>query len=154
MPQPKQFASDGSFGIGTSKPTKVVDAKKSFSRVERRRLEAHIDDDGELVVVDQKMLKELEKFLKLSNSVKFEFVPANDWYQDKKGFKWEVGSYNEAGVGFSIKFDHPKYISVGGTDTMKISFFNTAKYLSPSEEGMMPIPDGFTMTIKLPPQGE
>ena len=130
VPMPRKFASDGSFGIGTSEKSKVVDAKKSFSRVESRRLSAHVDDDGQIVIVSStKQLKELEKFLKISSSVKFEFVPANDWYPDKKGFRWEVGKYDESGLGFIITFDDPMYISVGGIDTMKISFYNTEKYL-------------------------
>lgn len=80
-------------------------------------------------------------------------MPANDLYPDKKGFRWEVGKYDENGINFIITFDNPMYISVDGIDTMKISFFNTEKYLQPSKEGMYSIPDGYTMVIKLPPQG-
>ena len=134
---------------------RVVDAKKAFSRVNSRMLEASTNDSEESVVVETPWQKKvLEKFLKLLGSVKFEFVPANDWYLDKKGFKWEVGRYNEDGLGFKVTFEHPKFISVGGTDTMKVQFFNSEKYLMPTSDGMNSIPDGYTMVIELPPQGD
>ena len=53
-----------------------------------------------------------------------------------------------------MNFEHPKYISVPGIDTLKISFFNTSEFLSPLSDDKINIPDGFTLTVEVPPQGE
>ena len=49
---------------------------------------------------------------------------------------------------------NPKYISVNGIDTLKISFYNTTSFMKPKNEELGSIPDGYTLTIKVPPQGE
>jgi len=54
---------------------------------------------------------------------------------------------------FKVIFENPMYISVGDPDTLKVTYRNAIKYLEPQEKGRSTIPDGFTMTIKLPPQG-
>lgn len=73
----------------------------------------------------------LQSLVKISQSIVAELVPANDLYLDKKGFSWELIGYTENSLAFNFNFDHPKYISVGGTDTMKITFSNSEAYMSP-----------------------
>ena len=72
--------------------------------------------------------------LKLSESIKAELVPGIDNYLDKKGFSWEVVSYNDIKIGLKFTYDHPEYISVGKPDTMKISFYNTEAWVVPLNE--------------------
>ena len=70
--------------------------------------------------LEDKKLIELAYFLKISSSIKVELIPANDMFLDKKGFKWAIKRYDEDGMAFMVTFDHPYYISVGGTDTLKM----------------------------------
>ena len=67
----------------------------------------------------------LESFMKISGSIKAELVPANDLYLDKKGFSWKLDHYSTWSLSFHFEFEHPKFISVGGIDTMRITFSNT-----------------------------
>ena len=81
-------------------------------------------------------------------------MPGNDLYLDKKEYEWKLNLYNDNEISFDVKFKYPKYISVNGLDTLKISFLNAKSFMSPQEDGLESIPDGYTMTIKVPPQGE
>ena len=69
---------------------------------------------------EDKKLIELAYFLKISSSIKVELIPANDLYLDKKAFKWSIKRYDEDGMALMVTFDHPHYISVGGTDILKM----------------------------------
>lgn len=83
-------------------------------------------------------------------------VPGNENYSDKKGFTWELAIYEESKLGLRFIFEHPAYISVGDIDTMKVEFNNTEKFVPPVSDGetqKMPIPPGYTLTLKIPPQG-
>ena len=51
VPIPKKMALNGDFSLGMSSKTTVVDAKKAFSRVDRRRMLASKDENGEPVSV-------------------------------------------------------------------------------------------------------
>ena len=93
----------------------------------------------------------MQSLVKISQSITAELVPANDLYLDKKGFTWELTGYSEDSLTFQFNFDHPKYISVGGTDTMKITFKNTEAYMKPVSNDMESVPDGYVMIAKLPP---
>ena len=53
-----------------------------------------------------------------------------------------------------MKFEHPKYISTEGIDTLKISFNNTSEFLTPLSDDLTNIPNGYTLIVKLPPQSE
>lgn len=52
-----------------------------------------------------------------------------------------------------VKFDHPKYISYGGKDTLKITIRSASKFLQPQDPKFESVPDGYSLTLKLPPQG-
>ena len=80
-------------------------------------------------------------------------IPANELYWEKKGFTWSLTNYNDDVMGLKVNFENPKYISIGGTDTLKVTLSNTKKYLQPENSDLETIPDGFTLSIKLPPQG-
>lgn len=55
---------------------------------------------------------------------------------------------------FNFNYTNPEFISAGDTaDTMKITFKNTKTFLQPEVDGLQPIPDGYTMTFPIPPQG-
>ena len=92
-----------------------------------------------------------QSYVKLTGSIQVELIPGNDLYIDKKGYSWEIVRYDEKGIEFKFKFEHPKYISVEDPDTMLVRFYNTADYLMPVDEEKLPVPEGYTMTIKLPP---
>ena len=51
-----------------------------------------------------------------------------------QGFSWKVVSYNDNKIDLKFTYDHPKYISVGKPDTMKISFYNTEAWVVPLNE--------------------
>ena len=70
----------------------------------------------------------------MTESIKFELVPGNDVYLDKKQFKWKLLHFNEGYIFFDVKFKYPKYISVNGLDTLKISFQNAESFMSPQED--------------------
>ena len=96
----------------------------------------------------------IQSYLQLTGSVKIELIPANDLNLDKKKFKWYLKMYSETGLSLQLEFENPSYISFGGTDTLKITFQNTKEYLTPRNETLSSIPDGYTIVIKLPPQGD
>ena len=73
----------------------------------------------------------MQSWLKLSESIKVVLVPANDLYHDKKGFIWSLKSYDDTHMSLKVDFKHPNYISVGGSDTLKITYSNTDKYFKP-----------------------
>ena len=53
-----------------------------------------------------------------------------------------------------VVFQNPKYISFGGLDTLKISFAQDSVFFNPLEEERVKImPDGYTLTKKVPNQG-
>ena len=85
--------------------------------------------------------------MKISNSIKIELVPANDFFLNKKVFNWSLKQYEEYGISFSFDFHHAGHINFGGLDTIKIQFFNAEKFLMPQSEELRPIPDGYTIVI-------
>ena len=105
-------------------PLQAFSRSSNFQSIE-------LSEDNTAKVDFSKNLALLEAFMKISESIKAELVPANDIYLDKKGFTWELSSFDEGGLSFSFNFDHPKYISVGGTDTMKMTFNNSNAFMSP-----------------------
>lgn len=81
-------------------------------------------------------------------------MPGNENYLNKKGFSWEVVTYEDFKLGFRFKFAHPEYISVGDLDTMKIEFNNGEVFVPPVYESQkQAVPGGYTLTLKIPPQG-
>ena len=76
-------------------------------------------------------MKVLETYLKLNESIKFELVPATDYYLEKKAFEWSLARIDENGLDFKVKFDHPEYISFGGIDTLKVMINNAEEFLQP-----------------------
>lgn len=70
---------------------------------------------------------------------------------EMKSFTWELLSYDENGFNLQINFEYPEYISFGGMDTLKITFYNTYLYLAPKDETLGSIPDQYEIVIKLPP---
>ena len=56
-------------------------------------------------------------------------------------------------MSIGIIFEHPEFISCDKIDSMKIKFSNNDLYMKPIEEsGAEPLPDGYEVVIKLPPQ--
>ena len=72
------------------------------------------------MICENKDIAVFTSFIKLTNSITVELISGNDLYLDKKGFKWEIKKYDETGISLKVKFDHPKYISVGDPDTLHI----------------------------------
>jgi len=95
----------------------------------------------------------MSQILKISESLKCTLVPANDNYLDKKGFTWELYVYEGSKLGLKYTFEYPEYISVGELDTMKVEFNNTAAFVPTDTENFLTMPSGYTITMKIPPQG-
>ena len=102
----------------------TFDLRSPGSRQSRRSLE---DEEGILdldVNFSSSQLQKIESYLKLSNSIIVSLVPASELYAYKKTFSWSLIGYNNHGFKLQFKFDHPKYISFGGKDTLKITIKN------------------------------
>ena len=99
-------------------------------------------------------LMPIAQILKLSESIKCTLVPGNENYIDKKGFTWELAVYEKTKLGFRFIFEHPEYISIGDLDTMKIEFNKGEVFVPPEKESeKLAVPTGYTLTLKIPPQG-
>ena len=81
----------------------------------------------------QLSMQEIEALMKLRGATKLVLAPANDLYQDKKKFKWELSAYDEGSMSISVVFENPKYISFGGLDTLKIIFAEDPVFFTPQE---------------------
>ena len=62
--------------------------------------------------------------------------------------------YEASKVGIKFTFEHPEYISVGKPDTMKIKFANADTFFQPENSSLQPLPNGYTLVQKIPPQGK
>ena len=60
-------------------------------------------------------------------------IPADDSYLDKKGFSWDIEIYDDGNLGIKLKFEHPKYISSTGVDTLMVSYFKSATFMAPED---------------------
>ena len=129
----------------------TFDLNSPGSRKSRRSLK----DAKDILDVDFKYssseLLKIESYLKLSNSIVVRLIPASELYAYKKTFTWNLASYNDHGFKLQFKFDHPKYISFGGKDTLKITIKNAEQFLQPQNERLKSVPDGYSLTLKLPP---
>ena len=85
----------------------------------------------------------LTKLFKLSESIFMELIPGDENYLDKKTFEWELSGYSEKEMSFKFKFAHPLFISVGALDTIKITFYNTEVWISPTDPSKLSVPDSF-----------
>ena len=134
----------GSLQMDLSSPINALESSASlFTRRMRRQLnQVESDGDGGLNIQADEELIITESYLKLTESIKFELVPGNDSYLDKKQFEWKLIIYDDQKIGFDIKFKYPKYISVNGLDTLKISFQNAESFMSPQENGLQSMSDG------------
>ena len=73
--------------------------------------------------------------IKLSGSIKAELIPGTPENLDKKGFTWELVTYNNEKIELKFTFEHPKFISASGEpDTMKISFNHTSAWMNPAND--------------------
>ena len=145
------MGADGSFTATLSGPIRV------YRPLQGRELgDAAVADSAGHIEIDDGTaadVRVMQSWLKLAESIKFELVPGNDMYLDKKTFTWQLKKYTENGMDFKIHFAHPSHISVGDPDTMKITFHNCATYMTPQDERLATIPEGFEIAITLPPQG-
>ena len=78
-------------------------------------------------------------------------MPGDDYYLEMKQFQWDLVYYDEFRLKFRITFDNPAYISVEEIDTIKITITKSETFLSPVDDGLSSVPDGYTITIKCPP---
>ena len=63
-----------------------------------------------------------------------ELIPGTDAYLDKKGFRWDLATYDSGKLAISISFEHPEFISCDKIDSMKIKFSNSDLYMKPQEQ--------------------
>ena len=150
-----QLEGDGSFEMFSSVEIKPIGLGNTFAKGQSRLLQSvGSDGEGSVKISPDSKLKLAESYLKLTQSIRMELVPGSDLYLDKKGFSWELTGQNEYGFSFSVRFENPKYISVGSFDSIKIQFFNTEEYLQPQSGDLLPLPSGYTIVAKIPPQSE
>ena len=130
-----------------SEDIKLFDTAPFLARLKTRKLQSSVQKevDPELQVVDS--------FIKLSKSIIVMLIPADDSYSEKKGFSWDIEIYDDSNLGIKLKFEHPKYISSTGIDTLMVTFYNSKAFMAPVDQSKNSLPDGFTRIIKLPPQG-
>ena len=91
----------------------------------------------------------------MSNSLTVELIPWNTNNLEKKTYNWTISVIDETQMEFQFLFDHPEFISMADSaDVMTITFDNTAFYLAPENPNASVIPNGFSISVNLPPQGE
>ena len=91
--------------------------------------------------------------LKLSNSFEVDLVPGTSQDLDKKSFSWTVKELSGTSIDFDFTFENPEYISMGDrADYMNVKFHNTDVYMVPKDSDKAAAPDGYQISIKLPPQ--
>lgn len=151
IPSIKKVASDGTLDLPWSNKIKKFD----IEALTGRRLKSVDDDSDDKVnkVSKKQELKILENYFKLSGTITVTLLPANELYSDKKGFTWELLEFGETKFQVNVVFDHPKYISVGGSDKIKIVVKRGKISMVPQDQNKNPVPDGFTLITVVPPQG-
>ena len=91
----------------------------------------------------------------MSNSLMVELIPWNMNDIEKKTYNWTISVIDETQIEFQFLFNNPEFISMAGnSDVMTITFDNTAFYLKPENPEATVIPNGFSISVNLPPQGE
>ena len=85
--------------------------------------------EGEITDSLHERVGEIEAFLKMTESIKVELIPANDYYPDNKSYEWHLEQYTEDELRLTFDFEHPEYISSGNIDTAKITINNAEKFL-------------------------
>ena len=98
----------------------VLKLDETTRRRLNRSLQGTSSSSGEILFAT-KELKIIETYIKLTSSIKVTLVPANDMNLDKKEFTWSLKNYDEEGFKLQVDFENPKYISFGGTDTLKMT---------------------------------
>lgn len=58
-------------------------------------------------------------------------IPSHENFAEMKTFTWSLIDIAEDQLTFKVNFDHPRFISSGGHDTLMISFYNSEGYLEP-----------------------
>ena len=108
-----------------SESIQLFDTKSLMNRLKKRKLQSSSEEeiDPEVQVVDS--------FIRLTQSVIVELIPADDSYLEKKGFSWHIDAYSGNSIGIKLKFDHPKYISSTGIDILKVTYFKTGTFMTP-----------------------
>ena len=98
-------------------------------------------------------LKVYESILKISGSIKASIIPSSETDIDKKEFQWQLIDYHDYGLKLRFKFKYPNYISVGGIDTLHLTFQNAELYAAPKQnsKSISTIPDGYTLAVKIQP---
>ena len=80
-------------------------------------------------------MSEIEKIchlLKVTNSVRINFVPGPSQYLDKKSAKWNITTIDEFGMSVKLFFENPVYVARDELlDLIKVSYHNTEFYMDP-----------------------
>ena len=91
--------------------------------------------------------------IKLTDSVKVELIPWKTTYLPEKTYSWECNEMDSETLSFNFFFDKPPFISTDERpDTLMFTFTNTHLYMVPNDDSKEPIPDGWKVSLKLPPQ--
>ena len=98
-------------------------------------------------------LKVYESILKITGSIQASIIPSSDTDIDKKEFQWHLLDYHDYGFKLRFEFKHPNHISVGGIDTLHLTFQNTELYAAPKQtsDSISSVPDGYTLVVKIQP---
>ena len=96
VPRQRKVGSDGSFHLALSSPIELFDAESFMTGRNGRSMEQVIsDDEDHIEIAIDKKLHIVETYLKLTESVKFKLIPADEAYLDKKTFEWKLDAYDE-----------------------------------------------------------
>ena len=90
--------------------------------------------------------------LKSTRSLTMELSPGLEWNYEKKDFEWELKRFDQEFMMFDVIFEDPKVISIDTYDTLILTFNNTEFFIESVNDDKLTIPNGFNVTITLPPQ--
>ena len=74
-------------------------------------------------------LENIESLMKIAGCIKMELIPATGQDLDKKKFEWTLTKFDQENLEIKLTFENPKYISIDGSDSVKITFDKTNYFL-------------------------
>ena len=90
--------------------------------------------------------------LKMTNSVTIALITGDDSEIENKSFMWTTDQCDAGSHKLIFDFVKPEYISFSGlADKISISFNNTDVWMKPVSQAVSVVPDGWSITLDLPP---
>ena len=88
----------------------------------------------------------------MTNSVNIALILDDDSEIENKSFMWTTDQCDAGSFKLIFDFVKPEYISFSGiADKISISFNNTDVWMKPVSQTVSVVPDGWSITLDLPP---